>query len=143
MNYMNAPLMESFGGMEETIVKFIISRYHNGEFYFDKPIEISSETIYKLTGLYNKGEHVPVGIKNGLVEKLTGTLTGKNSKGMIIGQNKASTPKMVAKIVSTGLTITGRGCDLKLDMLEAVDTIVEKGKSYCWAQYVVDMLKYI
>ena len=29
-NYPNAPLMESFGGMKEATVKFIISRYHNG-----------------------------------------------------------------------------------------------------------------
>ena len=71
-----------------------------------------------------------MGIKDGLVEKLTGTPTGKNSKGLIIGKIKDSTPKVVAKIVSIGLTITGQGCNLKLDMLEAIDTIVEKGKSY-------------
>ena len=78
MNFMNAPLMESFGGMKETIVKFIISWYHNGKFYFDTPVEISVETIYKLTGLFNKGDPIPVGIKEGLVKKLTGTPTGKN-----------------------------------------------------------------
>ena len=130
MNFMNAALMESFGGTKETIVKFIISWYHNGKFYFDTPVEISAETIYKLTALSNKGDLVLVGIKEGLVEKLTGTPTGKNSKGLIIGQVQANTPKMVAKIVSTGLTITGRGCDLKLDMLEAVDHITSIGKVY-------------
>ena len=46
MNYMNAPLIVIFGGTKETISKFIISRYHNGKFYFDKPMEISGETIY-------------------------------------------------------------------------------------------------
>ena len=85
MNYMNAPLMESFGGTKETIARFIINLYHNGKFYFNKPIEISGETIYKLTGLSNKGEPIPIGIKDGLVEKLTRTPTGKNSKGLIIG----------------------------------------------------------
>ena len=34
-NYPNSPLMASFGGTEEAVVKFIISRYHNGRFYFD------------------------------------------------------------------------------------------------------------
>ena len=112
MNYMNTPLMVSFEGAKETISKFIIRRYHNWNFYFDKPVEISGETIYKLTRLSNKGEPVPVGIKDGFVERLIGTPTRNNSKGLIIGQIKATTPKMVAKIVSIGLTIAGRGYDL-------------------------------
>ena len=33
--YVNALLMASFGGTKETTVKFVISRYHNGCFYFD------------------------------------------------------------------------------------------------------------
>ena len=78
-----------------------------------------------------------------MVERLTRTSIGKNSKGLIVGQIKATTPKMVAKIMSTGLTITGRGCDLKLDMLKVVDCIEESRKVYCWAQYVADMLKSI
>ena len=106
-------------------------------------MEISSESIYKLTELSNKGNPVPVGSKEGLVERTTRTLTRKNYKGLIVRQIQASTPKMVAKIVSTGLTVTGRGCDLKLDMLEVVDCIAESGKFYCWDQYVVDMLKSI
>ena len=71
------------------------------------------------------------------------TSPGKNSKGLFIGQIKATTPKIVAKIISTGLTVTCRVCDLKIDMLEAVDCIETSGKVYCWAQYVADMLKYI
>ena len=47
----------------------------------------------------------------------------------------------MAKIIATGLTPIGRGSDLKLDMLEAVDTIADMGKIYKWAKYVVDMLK--
>ena len=123
MNFLNAPLMEIFGGMKETIVIFIINRYQNGKFYFDTLVEISAEAIYRLTGIYNKGDPVPGGIKEGLVERLTGTPTGKNSKGLIIGQVQATTPKMVAKIVSTGLTVTGRGYDLNLNMLEVVECI--------------------
>ena len=86
MNFINALLMANFGGTKETIVKFIINRYHNGKFYFDTRMEISAETIYKLRRLSNKGEFVHVGIKEGLVEKLTGTPIGKNSKGLIIGK---------------------------------------------------------
>ena len=70
-------------------------------------MEISAETIYKLIGLSNKRDPVPMGIKEGLVERLTGTPTGKNYKGFIVGQIKASTPKLVAKIMSIGLTVIG------------------------------------
>ena len=133
MSYINAPLIMSFGGTNEIIEKLILSQYHNGKFYFDKHVEISSEVIYKLTGLSNKGEPIPVGIKDGLIERLTGTLIGMNSKGLIIGKIKSTTPKLVAKIVFTGMIVTSRGCDLKLDMLEVVEKIVEKGKLYCWA----------
>ena len=68
MSYMNTPFMASFGGMKETTVKFIVSRYHNGKFYFDRPVEISGEVIYKLIGLSNQGDPIPIGIKEGLVE---------------------------------------------------------------------------
>ena len=78
MNYMNTPFMASFGGTKETALKFIINRYHNGKFYFDRPEEIFGEVIYKLTGLSNKGDPIPIGIKEGLVERLTRTPTGKN-----------------------------------------------------------------
>ena len=47
----------------------------------------------------------------------------------------------MAKIIATGLTPIGRGSDLKLDMLEAVDTIADTGKIYRWVEYIVDMLK--
>ena len=60
--------MASFGGMKEAAVKFIISHYHNVRFYFDEPINISGDDISKLTGLFNKGDPVPVGIKEGLVK---------------------------------------------------------------------------
>ena len=53
MSYMNTPFMASFGGTKETVVKFIIGQYHNGKFYFDRPVEIFGEFIYKLTGLSN------------------------------------------------------------------------------------------
>ena len=143
VNYMNAPFMVSFGGTKENIVKFIIGWYHNGKFYFDKPVEISAETIYKLTGLSSKGDPIPVGIEEGMIEILTRIPTRKKSKGLIVGQIKATTPKMVAKIVSMGRTVTGRGCDLKLDMLEVVNCIAESGKVYYWDQYLDNMLKSI
>ena len=107
MNYMNTPLMVSFGGTKETTVKLIISRYHSGKFYFDRLVEISSEVIYKLTGLSNQGDPVPISIKEGLVEQLMGTPSGKNSKGIMISQTQARKPQIVAKIIATGLTPTG------------------------------------
>ena len=76
--------MEIFRGTKETAVKFIINRYHNGKFYFDRLVEISGEVIYKLIGISNQGDPVPVDIKEGLVERLTGTPTRKNSKGLMI-----------------------------------------------------------
>ena len=39
--------------------------------------------------------------------------------------------------------MVGRESDLKLDMLEAVDTIATNGKIYRWAEYVTDMVKTI
>ena len=89
MNYMNTPFMASFGGKKETTVKFIIIQYHNDRFYFNSPIKISGEVIYKLTGLSNQGDPVPVDIKEGLVERLTGTPSSKNSKVLMIIQIQA------------------------------------------------------
>ena len=68
MSYMNTPFMASFGGTKETTVKFIISRCHNGKFYFDRPVEIFGEVIYKLTSLSNQGNPDPIGTKEGLAE---------------------------------------------------------------------------
>ena len=70
-------------------------------------MEILAKTMNKLTRISNKGDHVPVGIKEGLVERLTETPIGKNSKGLIIGQIKATTPKIVAKIIFIGLIVIG------------------------------------
>ena len=77
--------MASFGGTKEAAVKFIISRYHNGRFYFDQPIDITGDVISNLTSLSNQGSPVPIGIKDGLVQELTGSPLGKNSKGLMIG----------------------------------------------------------
>ena len=61
----------------------------------------------------------------------------------MINQIQSRTPQIMAKIIAKGLTPTGWGSDLKLDMLEAVDTIEETREVYIWAQYVTDMLKNI
>ena len=73
-------------------MKFIISHYHNGWFYFDEPVDIFGEVISKLTGLSNEGNPVLVRIKEGLVEELTGSSLGKNSKGLMIRQITTRTP---------------------------------------------------
>ena len=130
MIYMNTSFMESFCRTKETAVKFIISRYQNGKFYFERPVEIYGKVIFKLSDLSNQGNPVPIVIKEGLVERLTGTPIGKNLKGIMISQIQAQMRQIVAKIIATGLTPTGRVSDLKLDMLEAVDTIASTGKIY-------------
>ena len=61
----------------------------------------------------------------------------------MISQIQARTLQIVAKIIATGLTPTGRGSDMKLDMLEAVNTIACIGKNYRCTQHVADMLKSI
>ena len=84
--------MASFRGTKETTVKFIISQYHNDRFYFDRPVDISGEVIYKMTWLSNKGDPVLIGIKEGLVEELTGLASGKNLKWLMISQITHRTP---------------------------------------------------
>ena len=79
LSYMNAPLMDNFLVMKEIISQFIVSIYHIGKLYFDIPVEISSDIIYRLIRLSNKGEPVPVRLNLGLVENLTGRVEGKNS----------------------------------------------------------------
>ena len=64
------------------------------------------------------------------MEKITGTLARKNSRGLVISQIQYTTPKIVEKMISVGLTSTGRGCELKLDMLEVVVNVAEIGKTY-------------
>ena len=76
-----------------------------------------------------------------MVEELTGSASGKNSKGIMISQIQSRTPQIVAKIIATALTPIGQGSDLKLDMLEVVDTIANIGKIYRCAERVIDMLK--
>ena len=61
----------------------------------------------------------------------------------MINQIQVRTPQIMAKIIATRLTPTERGSDLKLDMLEVVDTIAKTRKVYRWAQYVTDMVKSI
>ena len=115
--------MASFGGTKEAAIKFIISHYHNGRFYFDQPIDITGDVVSALTGLSNRGYPIPIGIKEWLVQELIGTPTGKNSKGLMIGQIATRTPQIVAKIIAITLTLAGRSSDLKLEMMEVFDTI--------------------
>ena len=120
--------MEGFGGTKDIIAQFIISQYDNGKFYFDRLVEILGDIIYRLAELSNKGEPIPVRSNPCLFNKLTRTSSGKNSRGLVISQIQYTTPKIVAKIISTGLTTTGHGCDLKLNMLEAIVNVTERGK---------------
>ena len=61
----------------------------------------------------------------------------------MIEQIATRTPQIVVKIIAITLTLAGRGNDLKLEMLEAVDTIVTDSRIYQWGYYVADMLKTI
>ena len=47
----------------------------------------------------------------------------------------------MAKIIAITLTLAGRSSDLKLEMLEAVETISTDGRIYRWGDYVADMIK--
>ena len=49
----------------------------------------------------------------------------------------------MAKIIAVTLTLAGRSSDLKLEMLEAGDTIATDGRVYRWGDYVADMVKTI
>ena len=61
----------------------------------------------------------------------------------MIGQITTRMPQIVAKIIAITLTLAGRGSDLKLEMLEDVDTIATDGRIYRWGDYVADMVKTI
>ena len=61
----------------------------------------------------------------------------------MIGQITARMPQIVAKIIAITLTLAGRSSDLKLEMLEAVDTIATDGRIYRWGDYVANMVKTI
>ena len=61
----------------------------------------------------------------------------------MIGQIMTRTPQIVAKIIDITLTLASCGSDLKLEMLEAVDTIATDGRIYRWGDYVADMVKTI
>ena len=61
----------------------------------------------------------------------------------MIGQIATRTPQIVAKIIIVTLTLAGRSSDLKLEMLEVVDTIATDGCIYRWGDYVADMVKTI
>ena len=135
--------MASFGGTKEAAVKFIISRYHNGRFYFDRPVDIIGDIISKLTSLSNQGNPVPIRIKEGLVQELTRSPSGKNSKGLMIEQIATQTPQIVAKIIAITLTLADRSSHLKLKMLEAIDTIATNSQIYRWGDYVANMIKTI
>ena len=49
----------------------------------------------------------------------------------------------MAKIIAITLTVAGRGSDLKIEILEVVDTIATDGRIYRWDEYVADMVKTI
>ena len=93
LSYLNAPLMAVFRGMNDIIANFIVSQYYNGKLYFDRPIEVSGDIIYRLTRLFKKGEPIPIKSNLGLVKKLAETPAGKNSKGIVISQIQYTHPK--------------------------------------------------
>ena len=49
----------------------------------------------------------------------------------------------MAKIIAITLTLAGQGISLKLEMLEAVNTIATDARIYRWGDYVADMVKTI
>ena len=61
----------------------------------------------------------------------------------MISQITTRTPQIVAKIIAITLTLAGRGSNLKLEILEAIDTISTDGWIYRWGDYVANMVKTI
>ena len=49
--------------------------------------------------------------------------------------------KWTTLIISIFLTIFGRPSDIKLDMLEAIEGVAYHAKTYCWANYLADLVK--
>ena len=61
--------------------------------YFETPVEITSDLIYKITELSKKGDPIPTKLNPGLVEELTVTPTEeKNSRELIVSQIIYDTP---------------------------------------------------
>ena len=49
--------------------------------------------------------------------------------------------KWIALIISIYLTISGWLFNVKLDMLEAIEGVATHGKTYSWANYLVELVK--
>ena len=73
-SYLSAPIIDNFGTLKEEVVKFLVSRYHDGKIWLDQPININNKLINFIIGLPLNGELVPVESKNpALLEKFTGS----------------------------------------------------------------------
>ena len=77
----------------------IINRFHNGNLYFNTPIKINDNLIIQTTGLSNKGEPIPIRLNPDLVEELTSTLIGNNSRGVVVNQIIYDTQKITIKVI--------------------------------------------
>ena len=84
-----------------------------------------------IIGLPLNREPVPIGSKNPtLLEKFTGsTQRGKRSKGLQINLIESSSVRWTTLILSIFLTISGQPLDIKLDMLEAIDSVANHAKT--------------
>ena len=142
-SYLNAPIVNNFGTLKEEETKFLVSRYHDGKIWLDQPITINARLINFITGLPLNGDLVSVKFKNpALLEKFTGSSQrGKKSKGLQINSIKSASVKWIVLIISICLTIFGWSCNIKLDMLEAIDGVVNHGKTYSWMTYLADLIK--
>ena len=142
-SYLNAPIVDNFGTLKEEATKFLVSRYHDGKIWLDQPITINAKIINFITGLPLNGDLVPVGSKNpALLEKFTrSSERGKNSKGLQINSIESPLVKWTVLIISICLTIYGWPSDVKLDMIEVIDEVVNHGKTYSWTTYLADLIK--
>ena len=125
------------------MVKFLVSRYHDGKIWLDQPITINSKLINFITGLPLSGELVPIGSKNPtLLENFIGsTQRGKKSKGLQINSIESSSVRWTTLILSICRMISGWPSNVNLDMLEAIDGVANHTKKYSWASYLADLVK--
>ena len=59
-SYLNAPNIDNFRNLKEEVAKFLVSRYHDGKFWLDRPIAIIGKLINFIIDLPLNREPVPV-----------------------------------------------------------------------------------
>jgi hypothetical protein len=115
------PQVADMGRWKEEVEKFIVSRYHQGYLWLDQPIEITGGLLYRILGIPRTGAKVPKSANtNDWMQFLTGSVTTKNSKGLLINKITNLRACWTAIIIYLCFTPAGRASDIKMTMVEAI-----------------------